>query len=69
VEVRSFSAEIFDPASATGEAIVAVEVCTAQADVFDAMDDWKRRYFGMYRWGSAGLTALGYEDEPRTRVG
>jgi hypothetical protein len=69
VEIPSFGADIFDPGSADGEAAIAVEVCTAQPAAFDAIEDWKRQYFGMYRWGASGLTALGYEEEPRTRAG
>jgi hypothetical protein len=69
VEVPSFGSDIFDPTSASGEAAIAVEVCTAQAAAFDATEDWKRQYFGMYRWGSGSLTALGYEEKARTRAG
>ena len=69
VEIPNFGTDIFDPASPGDAEATAVAACLANAQAFDAMEDWQRQYFGMYRWGNSGLTALGYEDEARTRAG
>ena len=69
VEVPNFDTDIFDPDSPGDAEAPAVAACRANAQAFDAMEDWERQYFGMYRWSNAGLTALAYEEEPRTRAG
>lgn len=67
VEIPNIGTDIFDPGSPSGDMVNAVAACQADQATFDTMDDWQRKYFGMYRWPH--FENLGWEEEPRTRAG
>ncbi len=69
VEIPTFATDIFDPGSPPdATSTMAVAACLAAAAAFDALDDYERQCFGMYRRAANGsVAAVEAARGPRTR--